>query len=355
MASLPVSIQNISKSFGEVKVLDDICLDIAAGEFMSLLGPSGSGKTTLLNVIAGFTRVDTGWVYFGEQDITLLPPHKRNLGIVLQNYALFPHMTVAANVAFPLLARSNSRADIEVKVKRALDLVELGGFEKRMPAQLSGGQRQRVALARAVVFEPKIILMDEPLSALDKQLRERMQIELRHLHNKLNATTVYVTHDQREALTMSDRIAVMNGGRILQLDDPRTLYNRPKNAFIASFIGECALVPVTRNGSDIVLGATPLRTATMPVGSDGLLLAVRSEKLTLLSPSARSEMNRLAGRVRELVFQGDSIVIYTEIAPNVNVPLRFVSRGDDTSALPSVGDQVELGLHPSDTIIVRAE
>lgn len=355
MASLPISIQNVSKRFGDVKVLNDISLDIVAGEFLSLLGPSGSGKTTLLNVIAGFAPVDSGWVYFSDQDVTLLPPHKRNLGIVFQNYALFPHMTVAANVAFPLLARDYSKADIASKVRRALELVELGGFEDRKPAQLSGGQRQRVALARAVVFDPKIILMDEPLSALDKQLRERMQIELRHLHSKLNATTVYVTHDQREALTMSDRIAVMNHGRILQLDDPRTLYDRPGSAFIARFIGECSLVPVTRDGSGVLLGGTYLKAANVPVGADNLLVAIRSEKLTLVNAETGTEVNRLGGRVREVVFQGDSVLIYTEIAPNVNVPMRCMYRGSDTAALPAVGDQVVLGLHPNDTVIVAAD
>jgi putative spermidine/putrescine transport system ATP-binding protein len=222
--SLPIKVANVGKRYGSVAVLDDVSLDIAAGEFVTLLGPSGSGKTTLLNIIAGFTRLDGGQVYFGDEDVSLLPAHKRNLGVVFQNYALFPHLSVAENVAFPLRARRVDRAAREDRVARALELVRLPGYGNRGIHQLSGGQRQRVALARAVVFDPKIILMDEPLSALDKQLREEMQIELRHLHAKLGATTVYVTHDQREALTMSDRVAVLKNGRLVQFDAPEGLY-----------------------------------------------------------------------------------------------------------------------------------
>ncbi|MDG2058301.1 MAG: ABC transporter ATP-binding protein, partial [Tateyamaria sp.] len=199
--SLPIDIANLSKAYGSVKALDDVSLNIAAGEFLTLLGPSGSGKTTLLMALAGFVRPDGGSIRFGDQEMIATPPHKRGLGMVFQSYALFPFMTVAENVAYPLKVRGVSKSDQKTRAERALDTVQLSGYGDRRITQLSGGQRQRVALARAMVFEPQIILMDEPLSALDKKLREDMQIELKALHQKLDATVVYVTHDQREALT----------------------------------------------------------------------------------------------------------------------------------------------------------
>ena len=220
-AALPITVRQVTKTYGTVHALDHVDLDVRSGEFLTLLGPSGSGKTTLLMVLAGFTRPDHGSLKFGEREVIRLAPHKRDVGMVFQNYALFPHMSVAGNIAFPLKLRGVPRAEIGQRIERALDTVKLGGYGDRRIDQLSGGQRQRVALARAIVFEPRILLMDEPLSALDKQLREHMQIELRQLHDRLGMTTVYVTHDQREALTMSDRIAVINHGRIMQLDAPR--------------------------------------------------------------------------------------------------------------------------------------
>ena len=244
-AKTGVSIRSAAKRYGPVVALDDVSLDIAPGEFVSLLGPSGSGKTTLLGILGGFVQPSSGAVWVGERDITFAPPHKRDIGIVFQNYALFPHMSVGENVAFPLRARRQPKATWAKKVADALAMVELSGYENRGIGQLSGGQRQRVALARAMVFEPQLILMDEPLSALDKQLRETMQIELRRLHRKLGATIVYVTHDQREALTMSDRVAVLKNGRLVQIDTPERLYDRPCDAFVASFIGEATLLAVT--------------------------------------------------------------------------------------------------------------
>lgn len=215
-----VSVNQVCKHYGDLKALTNVNLKVEAGEFMSLLGPSGSGKTTLLSILGGFIRVSSGSILFGNRDVTLMPPHKREIGVVFQNYALFPHMTVGENVAFPLRARGESASKSRDRVKQALATVELTGYENRSIAALSGGQRQRVALARAIVFEPKLILMDEPLSALDKQLRETMQIELRALHKRLGATMIYVTHDQREALTMSDRVAIMRGGQLVQVDTP---------------------------------------------------------------------------------------------------------------------------------------
>ena len=220
---LGISIRGARKSYGAFIALDDVSLKIGPGEFLTLLGPSGSGKTTLLNVISGFVPLEQGSIFFGELDVTARPVNERGLGIVFQNYALFPHLTVGENVAFPLKIRKINKADIKRQVDFVLGLVKLNGFADRPIASLSGGQRQRVALARAIVFFPQIVLMDEPLSALDKTLREQMQVEIRHLHSKIGATTIYVTHDQREALTMSNRIAVMNHGRILQCDTPKMI------------------------------------------------------------------------------------------------------------------------------------
>ena len=223
---------------GETLVVRDFDLDVARGEFLTLLGPSGSGKTTCLMMLAGFESVTQGEIVLDGRPINNAPPHKRDIGVVFQNYALFPHMTVDENVAFPLEVRKVPQAEIEARTRRALDMVQLSGFGHRRPAQLSGGQQQRVAVARALVFEPKLVLMDEPLGALDKQMREQMQYEVKHLHERLGVTVVYVTHDQTEALTMSNRIAVMQQGAIQQIATPQDLYDRPENAFVAQFIGE---------------------------------------------------------------------------------------------------------------------
>ncbi|MDT8267342.1 ABC transporter ATP-binding protein, partial [Roseomonas sp. DSM 102946] len=212
--------------------------------FISFLGPSGSGKSTTLMMIAGFETPESGQIALDGRDVTHLPPHRRGIGMVFQSYALFPHMTVAENVGFALKQRGVGKAEIVERVRQALDLVRLSAFGGRYPQQLSGGQQQRVAIARAVIFNPPVLLMDEPLSALDKQLREEMQLEIKALHERLGITFIYVTHDQKEALVMSDRVAVMNQGRIEQLDDPATLYDRPSNRFVASFVGEANFLPV---------------------------------------------------------------------------------------------------------------
>ena len=254
--SLPISARQITKSFGNLLALDRIDIDIRSGEFLTLLGPSGSGKTTLLMVLAGFSRPDQGSLKFGDAEVIRLAPHKRDVGMVFQSYALFPHMNVAGNIGFPLRLRGVAKAEAALRIEQALEMVQLSGYGGRRVDELSGGQRQRVALARAIVFEPRILLMDEPLSALDKQLREHMQIELRRLHDKLGMTTVCVTHDQREALTMSDRVAVINYGRIMQLDTPQRLYERPANRFVAEFVGESAFLPVIFQGDSSLLQAT---------------------------------------------------------------------------------------------------
>jgi putative spermidine/putrescine transport system ATP-binding protein len=219
-------------------IVKDLNLDIKEGEFVTLLGPSGSGKTTSLMMLAGFETPTQGEIFLKDKPLHNLPPHKRDIGMVFQNYALFPHMTIEENLAFPLSVRKMNRVERAEKVRRALDMVRLNDFAKRYPAQMSGGQQQRVALARALVFEPKLVLMDEPLGALDKQLREHMQLEIKHLHKQLGLTVVYVTHDQSEALTMSDRVAVFNDGVIQQIDTPAAIYETPTKSFVAQFIGE---------------------------------------------------------------------------------------------------------------------
>jgi putative spermidine/putrescine transport system ATP-binding protein len=335
--------------------LDDVSLDIAPGEFVSLLGPSGSGKTTLLGILGGFVQPSSGAVWVGERDITFAPPHKRDIGIVFQNYALFPHMSVGDNVAFPLRARRQPKATWARKVADALAMVELSGYESRGIGQLSGGQRQRVALARAMVFEPQLILMDEPLSALDKQLRETMQIELRRLHRKLGATIVYVTHDQREALTMSDRVAVLKNGRLVQIDTPERLYDRPCDAFVASFIGEATLLAVTRAGDDAVrLGDTVLRTAHPLPRGDKLLLAVQTEKLVIDSGDSRDGVNRLACRVTEVLYQGESLRVFATLADGTAISLRQPGGHDSRRRIPEPGAPMSVVLDPQDTIVVPA-
>ena len=236
---IAVRFEKVQKSYdGEILVVKDLNLDIEKGEFLTMLGPSGSGKTTCLMMLAGFEPATHGEIYLNGTGINNVAPHKRGIGMVFQNYALFPHMTVAENLAFPLMVRKMGKAEVEDRVKRALTMVELPEFGGRRPAQLSGGQQQRVAVARALVFEPDLVLMDEPLGALDKQLREQMQYEIKHIHENLGVTVVYVTHDQSEALTMSNRIAVFNDGVIQQLSSPETLYELPENSFVAQFIGE---------------------------------------------------------------------------------------------------------------------
>jgi spermidine/putrescine ABC transporter ATP-binding subunit len=233
-----VSIRELRKNYGDVAAVKNVTLDVLPGEFLALLGPSGSGKTTLLMSVAGFDFPDSGRIEIGGEDVTWSAPHKRDLGMVFQRYTLFPHMSVFDNIAFPLRMRKVGRAEREERARAALKTVRLEGYGGRMPAQLSGGQQQRVALARAIVYNPKVLLMDEPLSALDKKLREEMQVEIKHLQRELGITVIFVTHDQTEALTMADRIAVLNFGELQQVGTPKDLYERPASAFVAGFIGE---------------------------------------------------------------------------------------------------------------------
>lgn len=354
-AKTGVSIRSATKRYGALAALDDVSLDIAPGEFVSLLGPSGSGKTTLLGILGGFVQPTSGSVWVGERDITFAPPHKRDIGIVFQNYALFPHMTVGENVAFSLRARREPKSTWPKKVADALAMVELAGYENRGIDQLSGGQKQRVALARAMVFEPQLILMDEPLSALDKQLRETMQIELRRLHRRLGATIVNVTHDQREALTMSDRVAVLKDGKLVQIDTPERLYDRPCDAFVASFIGEATLLDVSRAGDDTVrLGNTVLRTAHLLPRGEKLLLAVQTEKLFIAHGDAQANANRFSCRVTEVLYQGESLRVFAVLADGTAISLRQPGSFEARRRIPQPGAEMIVALDPADTIVVPA-
>jgi putative spermidine/putrescine transport system ATP-binding protein len=349
-SSEPISIERITKAYGAFHALDDVSLEIGASEFLTLLGPSGSGKTTLLMVLAGFVRPSDGRIRVGGRDLTRVPPHKRDFGMVFQNYALFPHMNVFANVAYPLRLRGVDRQSIARRVGEALDLVRLGHLAERGVDELSGGQRQRIALARAIVFEPKVLLMDEPLSALDKNLREQMQIEIRSLHETLGITTVYVTHDQREALTMSDRIAVMDHGRIVQIDTPRRLYERPSDAFVAEFIGESSLLPVMREGDGYRVNGALLKHAEVHRGGDFLVL--RPEKLEFYQPGMEEEHNLFAGTLRAVVYQGDTMLAQIALADGSTISLRRSTRREVMQRLPQAGEPITVALHATDTVIV---
>ena len=310
-----VRFDNVQKSYdGVTLVVKSLNLGIAEGEFLTMLGPSGSGKTTCLMMLAGFEPATHGEIFLNTRPINRVPPHKRGIGMVFQNYALFPHMTVEENLLFPLEVRHMPRDEARRRVAKILEMVELPEFAGRRPAQLSGGQQQRVAVARALVFEPALVLMDEPLGALDKQLREQMQYEIKHIHESLGVTVVYVTHDQSEALTMSDRIAVFDDGIIQQLSTPDDLYERPQNSFVAHFIGENNTlhgnVTEVRNGECRVAVDGGGEVSALAVNVDGVntrtTLSLRPERAEIDPPSVDG-LNTLEGRVEELIYLGDHI------------------------------------------------
>ncbi|MFN3825579.1 MAG: ABC transporter ATP-binding protein [Pseudorhodobacter sp.] len=353
-AALPITIANVTKTYGSVHALDDVSLDVRSGEFLTLLGPSGSGKSTLLMVLAGFTRPDSGSLKFGDREVIRTPPHLRDVGMTFQSYALFPHMTVAGNVGYPLRLRKVPKAEIRDRVERALHTVQLDGFGERHIDQLSGGQRQRVAVARAIVFEPRILLMDEPLSALDKKLRDQMQIELRRLHEKLGMTTVYVTHDQREALTMSDRIAVVNHGRIMQLATPKDLYEHPASRFVADFIGESTFLPVTRRGDAVFFGDMALRHSRPAPDVRNLLLMMRPERISLSTGAAPEGVNSFSAITQDVVYQGDSYLVQAVLADGSEITLRRPMSGAALSSMPAQGDAITLSVAPEDAVLIDA-
>ena len=346
-----VSFRGVQKSYdGENLIVKDLNLDIRKGEFLTLLGPSGSGKTTSLMMLAGFETPTAGEILLDGRSLNRLPPHKRDIGMVFQNYALFPHMTVAENLAFPLSVRGMSRTDSAERVKKALSMVQLDSFRNRYPGQLSGGQQQLVALARALVFEPQLVLMDEPLGALDKQLREHMQMEIKHLHQRLGVTVVYVTHDQGEALTMSDRVAVFHQGEIQQIADPRTLYEHPSNTFVANFIGENNRISgqlLSRDGERCVIGLArgeQVEALAVNVGAVGepVTLSIRPERVRLNGHSDACR-NRFSGRVAEFIYLGDHVRIRMEVCGKDDFYIKQPVAELDASL--AVGDLVPLGWH----------
>ncbi len=304
-----VRVRGVVKKYRDSVALDHVDLDIEEGEFLTLLGSSGSGKSTLLNIVAGFIDPDSGSVEVDGTDITRTPPYKRGLGVVFQHYALFPHMSVFDNVAFPLRRRKTPKAEVRRQVREALATVELGHLEERMPAQLSGGQQQRVALARAIVFRPRVLLMDEPLGALDKRLREQLQLEIKRLHHELSITFVFVTHDQEEALVMSDRIALLRDGQVVQVGTPQELYERPAELYTAEFLGESNIFRGRIEGDALHTPAAsqPVRLAervgAAPVAA---ALMVRPERIDLCPAGqvGAGGTNRLPGRLRELIYLG---------------------------------------------------
>ena len=345
-----VRFANVQKSYdGETLVVKNLNLDIAKGEFLTMLGPSGSGKTTTLMMLAGFEPATHGEIFVKDQPINNVPPHKRGIGMVFQNYALFPHMTVNENLAFPLQVRNVAKAEIEDRVKKILKLVELPQMGNRRPGQLSGGQQQRIAVARALVFEPDLVLMDEPLGALDKQLREQMQNEIKHIHDRLGVTVVYVTHDQSEALTMSNRIAVFNDGVVQQLSTPDELYERPVNSFVAQFIGENNKLKgtVVEIGKDKVAtvrleSGDIVKALAINVGNKGerTLLSVRPERVEI-NPAKGSADVVLKGRIAELIYLGDHIRARLEVAGHndfiVKVPNKSKGGGVEEGLEVNVG------------------
>ncbi len=356
-SSLNISINDVTKTYGDFHALKDVSLEVTSGEFLTLLGPSGSGKTTLLMVLAGFTSPDYGSVKFGDEEVILKPPHLRGIGMVFQNYALFPHMNVAENVGYPQKLRGVSKEDTRESVENALATVKLDGLGHRRIDELSGGQKQRVALARAIVFQPKILLMDEPLSALDKKLREEMQIELRQLHDSLNMTTVYVTHDQKEALTMSDRIAVINDGQLMQLGTPNEIYRRPNNAFIADFIGESSSLPATVKNGIASIGSAKLKGAQKLEKDGNFLLVIRPEKLFIATKKSR-DANHFEGVVEDSIFQGESQLMVIKLDPQnygeQSLRLRLPNGSAQDDELPGIGEKVTLGLKVADSYFVEA-
>jgi putative spermidine/putrescine transport system ATP-binding protein len=360
MSGASVVLDHLDKRFGSIVAVNDVCLTIEAGEFITLLGPSGSGKTTTLMMIAGFGFPTDGEIYIDSRPIVRTPPHRRNIGMVFQNYALFPHMTVAQNVGFPLRQRSIDRNIIERRIVEVLEIVQLSGYQGRYPRQLSGGQQQRVALARAIIFNPRVLLMDEPLSALDKQLREGLQLEIKRLHQQLGITFIYVTHDQREALVMSDRIAVMNNGRIEQVGSPADLYDRPANRFVASFVGESNFLQGEVVGVEGDIAVVNLGGVTVRAISDGrakvgmpVELTVRPEKLLFSAGREKADnstVNFISAVVREITFVGEMHRYVLDA--NFSVPLTLKQQHRFGIGAPALLESVSVEWSIQDTLVV---
>ena len=356
-----VVFEDLEKRYGNVAAVDGVSLDVAAGEFLTMLGPSGSGKTTSLMMLAGFEIPTAGEIYVDDRPIAAVPPYRRNIGMVFQNYALFPHMTVGENIAFPLKLRKVTKADIKRRMREVLDLVELPGYEARYPRQLSGGQQQRIALARALVFDPRVLLMDEPLGALDKQLRESLQLEIKRLHERLGVTIIYVTHDQQEALVMSDRIAVMNRGRVEQVGPPTDLYDAPQTRFVASFIGESnflegRLAGVEGGVAQVEVAGLGMLRARGPAGlgpGTAVALTVRPEKIVFAEERENGiaqERNELDATVEDVVFVGEMHRYEVRLPGGQGMILKRQNRAGVRRY--SRGDAARVAWHVTDTRLV---
>lgn len=352
-----IRIKNVRKAYGTHHVLDDLSFDVSAGEFLTILGASGSGKTTLLKLIAGFEEVDGGTIFIGDHDVTRLPPAQRNIGMVFQHYALFPHMSVEQNVAFPLEARRLKKPEIRKRVYEALGLVEMSQFATRLPSSLSGGQQQRVALARAIVYEPDILLLDEPFGALDRKLRETMQLQVRKLQHQLGLTTIFITHDQEEALIMSDRIAVFGKGYIEQLGRPREIYDSPVNSAVADFIGESNLLSgtVVREKAkycicieDKVLLPLPASEQHSYRGGQEIKVLLRPERLEL---QKGSKPGAVIGQVLDAVYLGPATKYRVSLSQGGP---EFLIRASATTEIFSIGQEVFVSI-PDDALRIIGE
>jgi len=357
-----IELRNITKKFGSTLAADNVSLGIEKGEFLTLLGPSGCGKTTTLRIVAGFVRSDSGSVYVGDERVDQKKPYERNMGMVFQNYALFPHMNVYENTSFGLKMRRADKDEIKPRVEKALELVRMSGFEERYPKQLSGGQQQRIALARSIVIEPLVLLLDEPLSNLDFKLRQQMRIELKRIHKELGITSIYVTHDQGEALAMSDRVAIMNRGRLVQVGTPSDLYEHPKSKFVADFLGEINFfdgkILEISESKVTVLAEDGLHLCVGPLANHikenkEVSICVRPEKI-VIEKRRTQEKNMFQGRIEDCIYTGSVAKYYVRLTGDrlilVNKPIL------DYAVLYGVGDDVFVGWSPeSCTILEKGE
>ncbi|WP_395673024.1 ABC transporter ATP-binding protein [Inquilinus sp.] len=349
-----VEVTGVSKRYGPATVLDRISATFEAGRFTSLLGPSGSGKTTLLRIVAGFVVPDEGELRIGPEEVTRVPVWKRRIGMVFQSYALFPHMTVLQNVMFGLNRRGVRGPSAAKEAREALEMVRLSGFESRSPKQLSGGQQQRVALARAIVTKPTVLLLDEPLSALDRRLRQEMQVELKRIQRESGLTTIFVTHDQEEALTLSDRIAILDRGRIVQDGAPGEIYEQPRTRFAAGFLGDANFLEgtVTAGGVEVP-GGTVRVAGSLPAAGSKVTLAVRPEKMTILAPNTASPFdNHLPATLRQVIYAG-AVSTYLLAGPDGRELKVFAQNRSQDAAAPSPGSAVTLGWSAVHTIALE--
>ncbi len=359
MSALDIELQSVTKSYGAVSVVRNLSLAVPRGEFVSILGPSGCGKTTTLNIIAGFAAPSSGDIRIRGKSQVRVSPENRNIGLVFQNYALFPHMTVAENVGFGLKMRKVPRADAEGRIVDALESVHLSGFADRYPRELSGGQQQRVALARAIAPRPSVLLLDEPLSNLDLKLREAMRIELKEIQVALGMTFVYVTHDQEEAMAMSDRIVVMWQGEIAQAGRPGDIYRHPQSSFVADFIGRSNLIPVstfrsTVDGTEVLLGSSGLRviSSERPVSDQPRFLCIRPESFRIIGDAEKASTgrNRLTGTLRRIVNLGAQLDLSIEIAPELLISVVIPS--SQSAMLPAIGEECRVFVAAEDVTLL---